>query len=195
LITSDEGGKVMIRSAIILVGGLALTLFFCLSCDDISSPPRDPRAVIPPSQPKAKETPAPKPKRKPKSKKELIQLYFFIKGAKKALEEKAEPMIPLKEAGDREFNRYWPGWKKFTSDAAPGVLVRIETYSPAGLELPPDHPQVLLWLALKDLNQEFEMFNRFFSIGRALDPDIPKALDEKLEGCYQSLEAYQDTGE
>ncbi|GEM_PF-6808570 len=185
----------MIRSAILLTGGLALSVFFLLSCDDVSSPPRDPHAVIPAVAPKPKQAPRPKPKPKPKSKRELIQLYFFIKGTKKAVEKKAEPMVPLKRAGDEEFNRHWAEWKKFNSDVAPTILFRIKTHSPVGLKLPPDHPQVLLWLALKDLNKEFEMFNGFFSIGRPFDPDFPSALDEKLERCYQILELYQDPEE
>jgi hypothetical protein len=178
---------------------ITLVAWLYLSCDDITTPPRDPRAVFPQKTPEPeKEAPQPPPTAAtpaPKSKAELIQLYFFIKNAKQALEEKAGPMVASKGKDDRKFKSLWPHWKKFTSDVAPTVILRIGTHSPAGLDLPPDHPQVLLWLALKKLNQEFEMYNRFFSLNRPLKPGLSKELDMNIEECYKALEAYHEPEE
>ena len=183
----------MIRSVVLCVLCLALTAGLSISCDNISPNPRNPRAQFPEPKPEEESIPAPEPGQK--TKRELIRLYFFIKKIKTEMEDEAAPMIPLKGKDRAEFVKYWPGWKKYSSNTGPVIRVRLDTYSPLGLDLEPDHPQVLLWLALRDLNKEFEMYNRFFSLYRPIDPEIPKELDIKMDACYKALKAYKDPEE
>ena len=72
------------------------------------------------------------------------------------------------------------------------VQPREGNYSPKELDLEPEHPQVLIWLAAKELKNEMEMYNRFFILSGPLDTEISKRLDKKIEECYRALKAYQD---
>ncbi len=181
------------RKAVVVILGLLPVALLSISCDDPFSEPPRVREEIPRQAPR-KETPKIQVKTQ-KSKQELIQLYFYIKELKKEMEERANSIVKLREADDPGYNYEWAHWKKWTSENAPPVLVKINTYSPVTLDLPPEHPQVLLWLALKELNDELAMYNRYFSLQRPIDPELPKRLDEQLEKCHEALEAYSDPEE
>lgn len=186
----------MRRKFFILIFTICFFSVIYISCDDISTPrrnPREPRAVLQASE--KKDGPPPAPLKKPKSKDELIKFYFFIKNTKELIETKADPIVKAKQKGEKDFLALWPDWKYLFDRIGAKLIWNIDGYSPVDIEprLPPEHLQVKLWLTAKDLKKEFEMYNNYFSFGGPLDPEISKNIDNSLKECYKLLEDFHDS--
>ena len=160
--------------------GILLGIIFGLGCDDITSPPENPRAEKPPLEEEAKEII--KYRVSPEG---MIETYNMIVELRNGLFRWHQKLQTAKQNNDPLYLGYRNRFRKWAGEKIGLIQVREEWYSPKVHNFPEDHPAIPLWFAIRTIRQMTQNFIYHYQINRPLklklDDELEKWMDDFKE--------------
>ena len=164
-----------------------LGLIFGLGCDDITSPPENPRAEKPPLEEEAKEIV--KHQLSPEG---MIETYNMIVELRNGLFRWHQKLQEAKENNnERLYLGYRNRFRRWAGQKIGPILVREEWYSPKKHNFPKDHPAIPLWFAIRSLRQLSQSFIYHYQINRPLNLELDDELKKWMDDFKDKFENWK----
>jgi len=174
-----------------LIGSVVLGFAF-IGCDDISQPPKDPRAPLEELQGNniAVET---HPEVAITTQK-MIAAYNLVVNTRNGLLKFYSQLEPLMQSKDPMFMVKRSEFIDWLNIQVKMLEIRDEELSPAAHGLGDDHPAASLWLAIRAEKNLIDYYVYHFQLQRPLPPELKelnKRMDDRLQEFQQKMQTWK----